>query len=348
MKPVLYSLLLTTLVVLCVACGSAPESQTKQKLIVNTAVVQSKSVVPKKEFPFISKPFRESELSLRVGGPIDQFEVYPGDYYRKGDRIARIDPRDFAIRRERAQAVYSQAKAEFERIEVLYTKNNISASAFEKAKSDYTTAKTAFESAENELTDTELIAPFSGYIGQVYIEKHQDVKATQPVVSLVDIDQLKIELFVTQDIAFNFQDMKEVSLYFDTKPEYIYKAKVAEISKSTTRNNLSYLMTVLLPNKDGKLLSGMSGKVIFEIDHATAPNVTTIPQTALCHRPTVGDYVWVVDSQSGVVKSRSVTRGALQKGGTVVIDQGLSEGEMVAVSSLRFLSDGTPVEINKR
>lgn len=33
-----------------------------------------------------------------------------------------------------------------------------------------------------------------------------------------------------------------------------------EISKGTTRNNLSYLLTALLPNKEGKLLAGMSGK----------------------------------------------------------------------------------------
>ena len=39
---------------------------------------------------------------------------------------AEIDPRDFHIRKERAEAIYCQAKAEFERIEKLYEKNNVS------------------------------------------------------------------------------------------------------------------------------------------------------------------------------------------------------------------------------
>ena len=51
-----------------------------------------------KEFSFIAKPFRTSELSFRVGGPISNFEVYAGNYYRKGEVIATIDDRDFLIR----------------------------------------------------------------------------------------------------------------------------------------------------------------------------------------------------------------------------------------------------------
>lgn len=119
-----------------------------------------------REFSFIAKPFKETELSFRVGGPIDRFEVYAGNYYHRGDIIAEIDSRDFRIRKERAEAVYHQAKAEFERIKVLYEKNNLSASAYEKARADYTSAKTAYETAVNELEDTKLIAPFDGYIGK--------------------------------------------------------------------------------------------------------------------------------------------------------------------------------------
>lgn len=54
-------------------------------------------------------------------------DVYAGNHYKQGSIIAEIDPRDFHIRKERAEAIYHQAKAEFERIEKLYEKNNVSA-----------------------------------------------------------------------------------------------------------------------------------------------------------------------------------------------------------------------------
>lgn len=120
-----------------------------------------------------------------------------GNYYRQGSLIAEIDPRDFRIRKARTEAVYMQMKAEMERIEKLYEKNNIPASQYERTKADYATAKAAFDVASCELEDTRMTAPFNGYVDEVYIEKFQDVKAAQPVLSLIDIDRLRIEAYVT-------------------------------------------------------------------------------------------------------------------------------------------------------
>lgn len=82
------------------------------------------------------------------------------------------------------------------------------------------------------------------------------MKATQSVVSFIDITQLKIEAYVTQEIAFQAKEIKEVGIRFDVRPEAVYPAKVVEVSKSTTRNNLSFLMTALLPNKQGEWPAG--------------------------------------------------------------------------------------------
>ena len=218
------------------------DSKQSQDLIVKTAQAVSASGIKTTEFPFIAQPFRTSELSFRVGGPIDRLDVYAGNHYKQGSIIAEIDPRDFHIRKERAEAIYHQAKAEFERIEKLYEKNNVSASTYEKTKADYTTAKTAFDTASNELGDTRLTAPFDGYVGEVYIEKYQDVKPAQPVISFIDINRLKIEIYVTQNIAFASHPTDSVRIYFDAQPDKCYKAQIVEVSKGTTRNNLSYLL----------------------------------------------------------------------------------------------------------
>lgn len=336
------------LTALLTACGGTNEKQsTSSSVRVKVSQVETLASNSNREFTFISKPLKTSELSFRVGGPIDRFEVYTGNYYRKGEVIAQIDARDFRIRKERAEAIYTQAKAEYERIKVLYEKNNLSASTYEKARAEYTSAKTAFETATNELNDTRLVAPFNGYVGEVYMEKFQDVKATQPVLSFIDIDQLRIEAYVTQDIAFGAEKPTEVTLRFDADPTKTYTAKVEEISKSTTRNNISYLLTALLPNKDGALLGGMSGKVLFEQTAKTTATATvlTLPQTALCHRPGEGTYVWVVDAATKKVSKRTVNPGELLPQGKVIIANGLTANETVATSGLRFLSDGGTVTV---
>lgn len=337
-------MLLLGIAALFTSCAGGGDEK-KQDFIINTTKAVSVSGIANKEFSFIAQPFRTSELSFRVGGPIDRFDVYAGNHYKQGSIIAEIDPRDFRIHRERAEAVYQQAKAEFGRIQKLHDMGNISASAYEKAKADYTTAKAAFNTAAYELEDTRLIAPFNGYVGEVYIEKFQDVKATQPVISFIDIDRLKIEVYVTQDIAYAAQSLDSIQVRFDAQPEKIYKARVVEVSKGTTRNNLSYLLTALLPNADGGLLAGMSGKAMLDAPYTEKVGIS-IPQSALCHRPTEGDYVWVVDVQTQQVNRRKVKAGNLLPGGQVSISEGLQPDETVAVSGLRFLSDGMKVETN--
>ena len=51
-------------------------------------------------------------------------------------------------------------------------------------------------------------------MGEVYIEKFQDVKATQPIISFIDIDQLKLEIYVTQDIARAAQALDTIQVRF--------------------------------------------------------------------------------------------------------------------------------------
>ncbi|WP_251234857.1 efflux RND transporter periplasmic adaptor subunit [Bacteroides nordii] len=335
-----------TLILLASCTGKTGNEQ--PKVIVNTEKAVQFFGTNGKEYSFISRPYRTSELSFRVGGPIDRFDVYAGNYYKQGSIIAEIDPRDFRIRKERTEAVYKQMKAEFERIQKLYEKNNISASQYEKTKADYTTAKAAFDIASNELEDSRLVAPFNGYVGEVYIEKFQDVKATQPVLSLIDINRLKIEIYVTQEVASTTQLLDSVEVRFDTQPDKVYKAKIAEVSKGTTRNNLSYLLTALLPNPDGKLLAGMSGKVLLNIPSGSKDAGVVIPQMALCHRPTEGDFVWIVNENNDEVNRRKVKKGNLLPDGKVIIAEGLGSDETIVTSGLRFLSDGMKVALSSK
>lgn len=327
---------------------SGKEEKASPKVLVKTEKAAGHAAGSEWEYPFISRPYRVSELSFRVGGPIDRLDVFAGNYYKQGNVIAEISPRDFRIRKERAEAVYKQMEAELERIQSLYEKNNVPASQYEKVKADYVSAKTAFDIASCEVEDTKLTAPFSGYVGEVYIEKFQDVKPAQPVLSLIDIDRLKIEAYVTQEVAASASALDSVEVCFDLYPDRKYKARVVEVSKGTTRNNLSYLLTALLPNPEGKLLAGMSGKVRLNLVSEGSDKGVVISQSSLCHRPETGDYVWVVNGQDATVSLRKVVKGELLPDGKVTLSEGLKENEVIAASGLRFLSEGMQVELSSK
>lgn len=330
--------------VLLTGCKKGQVSEQKSEVKVEVARARESKASERKEYPFIATPLRTSTLSFRVSGLVDRFESYAGNYYKRGSIIAEIDRRDFNLRKEQTEAVYRQAKAEFERMESLYQKNNISASAYEQARAAYVSAKTAFNKAENELNDTYLLAPFDGYVGETFIERFQEVKSAQPVLTLADISKLRIEVYVTQEVAMMAKQLKNVSLSFDHQPNKVYSAQIADCARSTTANNLSYLLTILFPNPDGLYSAGLSGKVFFDLEKGENTTVE-IPQTALCHQPTLGDYVWVLNQENNTVSTRPVVKGELQPNGMFSITQGLKPDEVVVKTNLRFLSAGMLVQI---
>ena len=118
-----------------------------------------------------------------------------------------------------------------------------------------------------------------------------------------------------------------------------------EISKSTTSNNLSYLLTALLPNQVEHLPAGMSGKLFLRADGALTQAGVVVPQKAVCHRPVVGDYVWTLNKDDNRVYRKSITLGNLLPGGEISIVDGVKPGEVVVVSGLRFLSENMEVRV---
>lgn len=338
MKAKILTILVLLLSTACTDGGRKNESSRH----VETARVMTIEVESPFEFPFIAKPLRTSVLSFRVSGLIDRFDVYAGNYYHSGELIAGIDPRDFQLRYEQAEAAYRQANADFERIASLYEKDNLPASSYEVARATWISARTARDAALNALNDTQLQAPFDGYIGEVFIERYQDVKASQPVVTLADISSLRIEVYVTQQIAMQIGNLNEVELEFDQLPGQKFRAKVIDCTRSTTQNNLSYLFTALLPNPNGTLPAGLSGQVRFNLSNSI-DRVQIIPRKALYHTSAEGDCVWTVDTTSGRVTQRHITVGKLLPEDRIVVKAGLQEGDMVVTSGLRFLNENQTV-----
>ena len=59
-------------------------------------------------------------------------------------------------------------------------------------------AEAAYNNAINQLQDTELKAPFSGYIFEKKAESFQTVGAGMPIVSMIDVSSLEIIINVSE------------------------------------------------------------------------------------------------------------------------------------------------------
>ena len=73
-------LLLAGTTLLLVSCGQQAE-EGKELPLVNTVTAEQVSAPTQRSYTFISEPYRQVDLSFRVGGPVKTFDALPGQVF---------------------------------------------------------------------------------------------------------------------------------------------------------------------------------------------------------------------------------------------------------------------------
>lgn len=292
-------------------------------------------------FNGVIKENKLSSLSFRVGGPLIKLEVKPGDYIEKGELIAQIDSRDYQLQLNSTKAQYEQIKGEYDRYQQLYDKDKIPANSFEKIKSAYLMAEVAYTNAKNQIYDTKLLAPYSGYIHEKKTENFQTVGPGQEIVTIIDLSKLKVIINVPESKISDIQ--KDNKNYLNINNLHInhLPIRINSISEKTYKNGL-YQVEFIFKNENEMTISpGMTAEVSIEITHDDK-NIS-IPSSAL-HYKNDKTCVWVYDYKTQTIKQRAIEVKGMTKDGNISVMSGISFGETVITTGVTCLTEGQIVE----
>ncbi|MEZ5070993.1 MAG: efflux RND transporter periplasmic adaptor subunit [Bacteroidales bacterium] len=123
----------------------------------------------------------EMKLSFRVAGPVPRVYVREGEYVKQGQVIAEMDPRDYELQKAAVEAQVEQLRSEYGRIEELWKRSSVAENDYEKMKAGVEMAESKLRNASDQLQDTRLLAPFSGYIARVHIREGDVVNYGTPL-----------------------------------------------------------------------------------------------------------------------------------------------------------------------
>jgi RND family efflux transporter MFP subunit len=292
---------------------------------------------------------QQVDLAFRVGGPLTELPVQEGGKVQKGQVVARIDPRDFRIRVDSAQAEFDRAEADIARLSALYEKDAASKAQLDQARAARDVAKAALDDAKANLSDTRLRAPFSANVGEVFVENFQDVRPKQPILSLVGLDTVEIQVDLPESIVARIrtQDVGEGEAFarFESAPGEEFPLELTELATQADPRTQTYRATLVMPQPEGiNILPGMTAEVVGRgsaTEGAEGPIV--IPAVAVVAGDSGAAHVWVVDQDAMTVHERAVTTGDLVGTEQIQIVDGLASGEMIAVSAVSRLREGLPI-----
>lgn len=67
-----------------ISCSMGEKDKKEERMSVRVFCAEKAVSEGEREFTFLSQPFKSTELSFRVGGPILDFDVRSGQFFRKG------------------------------------------------------------------------------------------------------------------------------------------------------------------------------------------------------------------------------------------------------------------------
>jgi RND family efflux transporter MFP subunit len=305
-----------------------------------------------RSFPGRVAAASQVDLSFRVRGPLIEFSVLEGQEIGRGDVLARIDPRDYRIRVESAQAGFDQARADFDRTAALYERDAVSRAQLDQTRAARDTAKATLDDAEADLGDTRLRAPFSGLIAETFVENFQDVRSGQRIVSLVAVDQVEIRVDLPESIVARIRlgrrEGVRIRARFEAAPGREFDLQVVEMAAQADPRTQTYRGTLRMEQPEGvNILPGMTANVFGE-DNTDVGTSIVIPAIAVVASGEGTAHVWLVDSSAMTVSRRTVTTGSLAGKDGIEIHGGLEPGDTIAISAVSRLQDGMQVKSLER
>lgn len=208
----------------------------------------------------------------------------------------------------------------------------------ELAQAQVKQAEASLGLAKVRLGDTTIKAPISGILSKRLVDTGAVLSPAQHVVSIVNIDTVKIFIHVVPEQLNQVKFTQRITLQLDDYLNRILEVKKVRISLVMNPMSRKIEANIGIPNKDNLIKPGMFPQVTLLQE---MKNVLVIPKEAVVKKEGK-EQVFVVRDNRAYLQKVIV---GLEKDELVQIMKGLKEGDQVVISGQIDLNSGDPVVI---
>lgn len=305
------------------------------------------------------EPRKRATITAKVSGLIEHLYVREGNYVEKGEVLAKIEQDDYTIALQAAEAALAEATAHLEQAErdsrrfsELIEKKVISQQRYEEvntayklAQARYQSAQAALENARNQLDNTIIKAPFSGFVTARLKEEGERVRAGMPgkeasVLEMEDISCIRATGYLPEVEIGVMRRGLNAQVKVDALPDRTFAGKVTVVNPRIDPSTRTFMIKVEIRNKDFALKGNMFARVTIVKGYHEA---LTIPREAVLREEGVWLYHCFV--AEGGRAQRRVIKPQFTSFPYVEVEDGLKEGEQVIIKGQHLLRGGEALEI---
>lgn len=225
------------------------------------------------------------------------------------------------------QKTFEQAEARYQA--ALENVRNLAAQIEEK--------RAALALAKKQLGDTAIISPISGVVKEKLASRGEYMQPGKAIITIVQINPLRLKLEVPEAFAANIKSGQEVSLKVDTFGDRQFRGTIRRINPSVDEKNRSLIAEAEVRNDGALLRPGMFARA--EIVSNRQGTALMVPEKAIVSLAGI-NKVFVLDGEHAA--ERQVKLGA-RDGSLVEIIEGVKLGDRVVTTNADRLHDGAMV-----
>ncbi len=210
-------------------------------------------------------------------------------------------------------------------------------SAVSSAQAAVATAQTQVTQAQKAASDTNVLAPISGFVSERIADVGEFVTPNTPnskVATIVRTSTLRMKIDVPEQSIGKVATGQGISLQTTAHPDRNFAGTIVRISPSLNTSARTLSVEAEVQNTEGLLKPGQFATV--RITQSKPEPAVMIPAKAV---RTVGNTNSVFVVKDGAAREQFVQLGLLEND-MIQVKQGVIEGDLVAVTNVNQLSDG--------
>lgn len=367
----IHKLLQATLLILAlslllslVACNNKQQGGgwSQGPVAVVTTKVAATSVAYNTTYPATVVALNQIELRPQANGYITGVFFKDGDHVTKGQKLYTIDAQMYAANYDQAVAnlhlqesnlVKAQKDAdryhELEKNDAIAKQQvDYADAALEAAKKQVDAAKAGVQSMQTGVKYTTITAPFDGTIGISQVKVGAAVNAGVTLLNTVSTDNpMAVDFAIDQREIYRFAKLQQTArandstfrISFGENEVYPFYGRLSLLDRAVDPQTGTLKVRLEFANKQSLLRAGMACNVLVANNNGV-PSIA-VPAKAITEQ--LGEYFVYVATDSSKVTQRKVTLGT-SLGDTVIIKDGLKEGETIVTDGVQKLHEGAVIE----